>query len=429
MRTKLVVLAAACIVLLTPATALGATARVTVSALDESGTAVQGALFLFALADDPEQELTIGENDAGQYVESVKVAKEGGGWNLTKVIASGYLPVQISIVATSSKGEALQQVDAMPLDPGTPIPAIEMPAGGETRIDIILGDQSTVMARFREGRAAARKAQEEEAARRAESAIKGAHAEALKLYNAGDKEASLPQFEQAVAEHPDDGELRLTYARVLYETGHFDEFEQVAEGILGDDPGNTELLMMLYTGRRERGNLTGALEAVLTLKQQGARGSDLLPHLDYLAKSMGRTQKAIPAYEAILAIDPQNRQACIALATIHGARGDWARSDEYLDKAVQLAPQQAAGLYYETGAGLLARDKTPPALLDRAIELLRKTIELDPELAAAYKILGLGLWKKEDYAGTRAAFEKYLELNPNGEDREQIDDYLSRLAE
>jgi tetratricopeptide (TPR) repeat protein len=429
MRWKLGALAALCIVLLLPAAALGATSKLTVNAVDESGRPVQGAVFLFDLADDPEQELTIGENDAGQYAESVKVAKDGGGWNLTKVIAAGYLPVQISIVATAAGGDVVQQVDAMPLDPGTPIPAIEMPAGGETRIDIVLGDSAAVMARFREARAAARKAQEEEAARKAESAIKGAHAEALRLYNAGEKEASLPQFEQAVAEHPEDGELRLTYVRVLYETGHFEEFEQAAAEILADDPGNTELLMMLYTGRRERKNLTGALEAILELKKQGARGSDLMPHLDYLAKSMGRTSKAIPAYEAILSIDSENREACIALATIHGARGDWNRADQYLDRAVELAPRQAAGLYYEMGAGLLARDRTPPELVDRAIELLRKTIEIDPGFAAAYKILGLGLWKKEDIAGTRQAFEKYLELNPNGEDREQIDDYLSRLAE
>ena len=48
-------------------------------------------------------------------------------------------------------------------------------------------------------------------------------------------------------------------------------------------------------------------------------------------------------------------------------------------------------------------------------------------MVMAYKKLGLALWQREDYAGTRLAFETYLELDPDAEDKDQIVEYLDQL--
>ena len=453
--------------LLLPAAALAASAKVTVLARDEAGAKVDGALFIFSLVDDPEQSFTVGESDGGRYEHSVSLPAGAASWNLTQVVATGFLPVKVSIEAKDSAGNAVQQVADMALDPGTPVPAIQTAPGGSVQIDLTFGDQGEVMARFMDARRKARAEAEAKAAAQADSAIKGAYAEALKLYNAGDVEGSLPQFRQAIEENPDDEELRLTYVRVLYQAKQYDEFETEAAAVLVETPGNTELIMMLYTGRRERGDLSGALEAVLMLKELGASGSDLLPHLDYLAKSMGRKTAAIPAYEALLEISPDDRDACVAMATIYGNMGKFKQSDQYLERAIALDPAKAPALYYDTAARLVSKQQPSEAQLQRAIDLLTRSIELQPNsadayktlgvalvsmqepsevqlqrvidlltrsidqqpgLADAYKALGIAQWKAGDVPGAQQNLAKYLELNPDADDRATVEKWLKRLA-
>jgi tetratricopeptide (TPR) repeat protein len=78
---------------------------------------------------------------------------------------------------------------------------------------------------------------------------------------------------------------------------------------------------------------------------------------------------------------------------------------------------------------LLTAKQPSEAKLSRAIELLNKALEHDPNYAHAYKTLGLALWKRQDWPGTRQAFLKYLELLPQAADRETIEDYLKELPE
>lgn len=430
MRKRFTTLATLCALGLLSVAALGAPAKVRLTVVNEQGRPVQGALIMFSLAGDPTQKLSVGENDGGAYEDSFVLEQEAATWNLTKVVADGYLPVRVSIVSSGPDGAGIQNVRDMELNPSIPVPPIETASGGEVRIDLTLGDQAEVMARFLEARKAARaQAEEEAAAQVAAAADQEAYSTALSLYNQGDLEGSLPHFEEALQRHPEDMELRLTYTRVLYKAKRFDEFEAAARTVLEQDPGNTELRMMLYSSRRERDDFSGALEEILELKKLGARGADLLPHLNFLAKSMGQRKEAIPAWQAILDIDRSDREACIALANIHAAIGERRLSDEYLQRAVELAPEQAPGLYFDMASRLLTRSNPRPADVDRGVELLNEVIGLDPEFAPAYKRLGLAMWAKQDWGATRAAFGKYLELNPNGSDKEQIEEYLADLPE
>lgn len=428
MRKTRTILAILCVLGLVPIAALGAPAKVKVSIVDETGRPVSGALIMFARTDDPTQQLSVGENEAGSYEDSFTLAGEAATWNLSRVVVDGMLPVRVSVVSSGPGGAAIQEIDDMELNPGIPVPPLEVAAGGKVRIDLVLGDQADVMARFLEARKAARAQAEQEAAEQAAAAAdQEAYTTALRLYNEGDLEGSLPHFQEALQRHPEDAELRLTYVRVLYKANRFEEFKAAAQVVLDADPANTELRMMLYSGLRERKEFSAALEQILELKKLGARGADLLPHLDFLAKSMGQNRQAIPAWQAILDIDRSNREACVELAYVHAKIGEPRLADQYLQRAVDLAPEQAPGLYYEMASQLLTKKNPSPAAVDRGIALVNEALALDPGFAPAYKRLGLALWIKNDIPGTRAAFEKYLELNPDGEDKQQIEEYLVDL--
>jgi len=87
-------------------------------------------------------------------------------------------------------------------------------------------------------------------------------------------------------------------------------------------------------------------------------------------------------------------------------------------QAAQINPEGAAGYYYNVGAVLTNAGKA-----DEAIAAFDKCIAADPNRADAYYQKGVNLIAKETLdkdnkavapAGTAEAFQKYLELQPNG---------------
>jgi tetratricopeptide (TPR) repeat protein len=415
---------------LLPGIAMGAKATVKITIVDEQGAAIKEALVFLAPADDPMNQVSVGEDEMGRYQSVLELPAEETSWSIKRIVADGYLPVLVDIESLTGGGEEVEKVEAMKLDPGTPIPPFRLLAHGKATIELTMGEQGAVMAEFRKARAEARAmAEQEEAERLAAAKLNEDYETALKLHGEGDVKGSLPYFKKAVEQNPEDRELQVMYARVLYQAKHFDEFEPAARKALTLDPGNNELRMMLYSSNRARGDMKAALADLLAIKESGGSGAELLPHLKFVAQSMGQNKEAVPAFEAILAIDKNDVDACVSLASIYDAAGDAGRSERYLARAIELEPGKAASFYFNMASKMLAAKDPEEAKLTRAIEMLNKSIEHDPGYAHAYKTLGLALWKRQDWPGTRQAFLKYLELLPQAADRQKIEDYLSQLPE
>lgn len=405
--------------------ALAASAQLSMTIVDGDGKPFKDALIMFAMVDDPTQSLTVSENEVGAYASAVQLPGKSSSWRITRVIATGFLPMRISVVSKAG-GKVVQEVTDMALNPGIPIPEIEIGAGGTVEISLMLGERAIVMEQFAKARAEAKAAEPEP---EPEPQMDTAYANALRLYGEGDIDGALPFFKEAIAANPDDLEILVTYANVLYKAKRAEEFEAAARQVIEADPDNGEMMMMIYSSARGRGDMKAALEALLAVKEAGLAGDDLTQHLDFVAKKMGQTPDAIPAYLAILDLDPDNVDAYQSLAVLYAQANDPARSERYLARAVELAPADAPTIYLQMAGGLLGDKNADAAKVDRGVELIRKAIDLAPEAAAPYKTLGLALWKQEDYDGTKAAFQKYLELDPEASDRDQILDYIARLSE
>jgi tetratricopeptide (TPR) repeat protein len=414
--------------LLLSAGAMAARADVKIRLVDENGAGIREALVLLSPVDDPTEQVTIGENDVGAYIGKIELPAEGGEWNIKKIVVDGYLPMLVSISSSAPGGVMLQEVEGMALDPSIPIPPLKLASRGSVEIDLTMGEQQVVMERFRSARAAARAKAEKEQNERlaAEEKIKD-YATALELHRQGDVEGSLPYFQKAIEQEPENAELRVMYARVLYQAGRSGEFQPAAEAALALDPGNQELRMMQYSSYRSAGNMPAALQALLAIREAGAPAEQLLPHLRFVAQSMGQKQSAIPAYEAILEIEPGDVDTCVALASIYFSAGNETMFQKYLDRAIELEPARAAVLYSQLGSKQLATAGKSKSKLAEAAQLFLKAIEYDPGYAPAYKKLGLAYWNSEEYERVREAFEKYLELLPAASDKEQIEEYLSQL--
>jgi tetratricopeptide (TPR) repeat protein len=103
-----------------------------------------------------------------------------------------------------------------------------------------------------------------------------------------------------------------------------------------------------------------------------------------------------------------------------------------LTKAAQIDPQNAGRYYFNLGALLVNNQQ-----LDAAGEAFKKAIDADPKYADAYYQYGISLIAKAKYTpdgkiipepGTQEAFQKYLELKPDGKDADAAKSMIATLT-
>jgi tetratricopeptide (TPR) repeat protein len=134
--------------------------------------------------------------------------------------------------------------------------------------------------------------------------------------------------------------------------------------------------------------------------------------------------------------DPDNNKKIAAyynnLAEVYSKEGKVDDSIAAYNQAAQLAPDNAAQYYFNEGAVLTNAGKA-----DEANAAFDKVIAADPTKAIAYYWKGINLIGKATVGkdnkmvapdGTAEAFQKYLELDPNGPMAQTAKDMLSSIG-
>jgi tetratricopeptide (TPR) repeat protein len=129
--------------------------------------------------------------------------------------------------------------------------------------------------------------------------------------------------------------------------------------------------------------------------------------------------KGLDAYGKAIELNPNDGATHnnYALALAKAKKFDEMKVE--LNKAAQLDPTKAGQYYYNLGALMVNAGQN-----EAAVEAFKKAVEADPKHADSYYQLGVGLVSKASLApdgkvtpvpGTIEAFQKYLELAPNGQ--------------
>jgi len=129
--------------------------------------------------------------------------------------------------------------------------------------------------------------------------------------------------------------------------------------------------------------------------------------------------KGLEAYGKAIELNPNDGATHnnYALALAKAKKFDEMKVE--LNKAAQLDPAKAGQYYYNLGALMVNSGQN-----DAAVDAFKKAIEADPKHADSYYQLGVGLVSKASLGadgkvtpvpGTVEAFQKYLELAPNGQ--------------
>lgn len=128
---------------------------------------------------------------------------------------------------------------------------------------------------------------------------------------------------------------------------------------------------------------------------------------------------AVDAYQKALAIKADSALYHSALANAYNKAGQPDKAIAEYTQAAQLDPANAAGSYFNIGIVNYNASKS-----DDAVAAFDKAIQLDPNRADAYFYKGMALLPKATLGkdgktfvpapGTVDAFQKYLELKPDG---------------
>lgn len=128
--------------------------------------------------------------------------------------------------------------------------------------------------------------------------------------------------------------------------------------------------------------------------------------------------KSLDAFQKALALKPDDAAYHNNYALALAKAKKFNEAETELAKAAQLDPPNAGKYYYNLGALLVNSGQTDPAG-----EAFKKAIEADPNYADAQYQYGIYLVAKAQVGadgkitpvpGTREAFEKYLQLKPDG---------------
>ena len=126
-------------------------------------------------------------------------------------------------------------------------------------------------------------------------------------------------------------------------------------------------------------------------------------------------------YKDVIAKDPKNYDAIVALGNLYFDSGQTEKSIEMYQRALELNPND---VNVRTDMGTMYRKMGNP---DKAIEEFRKSTTIDPKHEMSWYNLGITFYyDKKDLRGAADAWENLLKINPYYPDAEGLKQIISQ---
>ncbi|SEU38552.1 tetratricopeptide repeat protein [Stigmatella erecta] len=275
------------------------------------------------------------------------------------------------------------------------------------------------------------------------------------LWRLGQLDEAVVELEKAKEEDPRSINIPITLGAVLFEKGDLAGAEKNLMLALNREPSNHEALYYVALVKAKRAEYTGAVDQMKSAVEKAPhradyhyalgniyRDADRLPeaivewketikrdpnHADtyeQLGKAYletNNTGEAIPAFESALAADPKRKRVLGAIGDVYFSEGRWDEAIRRYEKALKEAPDLTY-IYYKIGRAWSEREQP-----GRAIDWYKKAVTAEPNNAMAQYYLGFAYKAKGRRKEATAAFQQYLSLKPNAEDKRDIEDEIAAL--
>ncbi len=197
----------------------------------------------------------------------------------------------------------------------------------------------------------------------------------------------------------------------LVARGQREEAVRLLRGFVAKEPANADARMLLGSLLMEAGDKQGSVEqlsAAVKLRPRSAESHNALGEAYDMA---GDAKSAKPEFERAVALDPRHAQAQANLGGALLQLGDAKSAAPHLDAAIRLlgAKPEAAHARYLRGRIYLDERDYP-----KAVQQLKLEVKLAPDFAEAWSDLGEARKNLFEDDAALAAFEKSVQLNPDG---------------
>lgn len=134
---------------------------------------------------------------------------------------------------------------------------------------------------------------------------------------------------------------------------------------------------------------------------------------------LGEWDKAEEALKKTIALDAKAANAYFALGEVYLRQKKDEEAEKILVQGLQIEDRSAQGHFaltraYYSMAGKIKDDAQARPHLEKAYEQIKKTIELDPNLALAHLMKGNIYFRVRRAADAQHEYEEYLRLDPKG---------------
>ncbi|MCC5931652.1 MAG: tetratricopeptide repeat protein [Cyclobacteriaceae bacterium] len=205
------------------------------------------------------------------------------------------------------------------------------------------------------------------------------------------------------------GEKLLQRARFFLEQKRFEDAEVALRQILGDEPANAEVLVLLALCLKEKGDHSTAVQVI---QQAIAANAGYDPAYYIYSVLLFRNQKIEEARKQLdiaISINPFHAEYFGMMAQIHLVRKQFLQAFEVARKGLAIDPDNINCLNVQTTALVKLNRK------DEARQSIEKALEKDPENAHTHANVGWSLLEKNDPEPALEHFKKSLQLDPQSE--------------
>lgn len=228
------------------------------------------------------------------------------------------------------------------------------------------------------------------------------------------------QFKQRADEAGFKDRLNSLQQRILNlmkETGASpEEALNELEAALKLAPDDHTLLLEAAEVLMEMGKPQRSLKYLDQIERQHGVTAALIMHKALATDMSGNTKAAQTQFKQALELEPENRLAKMSYLNFLGREAGDALEDNDLDKAIDLCQQQLQlDPNYAPAMGMLASAYFDVGRKPEAKELLKRSIETNPNKPQPYIAAGGVYWKYNLKKEAKAAFAKALELDNSAE--------------
>lgn len=234
---------------------------------------------------------------------------------------------------------------------------------------------------------------------------------------------AIADAQKAVDREPNRRDLRIFLANLELRAEHFDDALGIYQGLLSKDPKSADLLFRIGETERRKGDLNSASDNFRKCSQEQPGNTDCLRMLALLMEATGKRDLAVPVWEQILKIHPDDPVALNNLAFAKAEEGtDLDQALTMAQHAVQVAPNSPE--LKDTLGWIFIKKNLP----DDAIHIFRDLVVVQPNNPIFHYHYGMALSQKGDRAGCKQELEKSLQNKPSRDDEQKIRDLLQKMA-